>query len=345
VHGDNLVIIFDTFNAYFDRSYSEKDDETTVAGFVSSVQQWGQWEAEWKLALAEFEVPYFHMKEFNAKQDAFKAPKWKSNAYRAMFMSKLIAITNQWAIAGISSTCEQKVFDAVNKVWELDRRFNPYAFCGRDCAIRVKKLVRQQIGSDAPIAYIFDRGDEGRGMLMKEMERSDLPSPIFKRSRPDPKNKQLDTDDPPVVQLQACDLLAWELMRRQQDARRGAQRHTFRKSVLALSQINNRHWFGSDINDVTNLCIAARIAKRAPDPSVAAHLYWVTPCTKNGCQAIHVLKHIGLDDGRDTWPGSGTPKWAKYTCSDCGSSVEQPWNNFEIHKLNAAPGPDFVDAW
>jgi hypothetical protein len=340
------VIVFDTFSAYFDRSYGAKDDETTVAGFVSSVQQWGQWETEWRLTLAEFDVPHFHMKEFTSKRKAFSAPKWESEAYRSQFISKLITITNNWAIAAISSTCSQSAFDQVNKIWELDRRFNPYVVCGRDCAVRVKKLIRQQIGSESLIAYIFDRGDEGKGKLMKEMERSTLPNPIFKRSRPDSQNPQLEIDDPPAIELQACDLLAWELMRGQQDVRRGKRGPNLRKSVLALANINNRYWFGTSVKDLTDLCIAARIAKRAPDHESPSHLYWVTPCTRKGCQIFKVLKYIGHDDGKDTYaPGSATPVGVKYICEDCGASVEQPYNNFEIHKLNVAPGPDFVESW
>jgi hypothetical protein len=267
-HEQNLMIVLDGYTACFDRSYNDRDEETVVAGFVSSVQQWSMWEAEWRLTLAQFNVPYFHMKEFVSKRGAYRDARWKSEPYRARFMAKLIAITNQWAIAGIASACKQSIFDHVNQLYELDSRFNPFAFCGRDCAVRTRRMIREEIKSDSPIAFIFDHGDEGKGLLMKEMERSLLPSPIFKRSRTDPKNSQLDIDDPPIIQLQACDLLAWEIMRGEHDARRGVSSSKFRKSVLALSTINNRRWFGSDIRDLTNLCISGGIAQREPPRSV-----------------------------------------------------------------------------
>jgi hypothetical protein len=66
------VLVSSDYSAYFDATYSrEADPQTLVAGIVSSAEQWAQWEIEWRLTLAKFNVPYFHMREFNSFKKAF----------------------------------------------------------------------------------------------------------------------------------------------------------------------------------------------------------------------------------------------------------------------------------
>jgi hypothetical protein len=122
--------------------------------------------------------------------------------------------------------------------YELDQRFNTFAICARDCAAQVRNYIRKEVKSDLPIAYIFDQGDEGKGLLINEMQASNLPRPAFKRRRPDP---DLDPDDPYHVQWQACDFAAWELRRGKEDLEDGKIPRELRKSLLAL-KTKKRIW-------------------------------------------------------------------------------------------------------
>src|SRR5262249_21960863 len=142
-------------------------------------------------------------------------------------------------------------------IYELDARFNLYALCGRDCAAQCRKYVRS-IPSDLPIAFIFDRGDADAGLLTNEMLSSALPAPVFKHSRPDPK---LDKDDPYHVQLQACDLAAWELRRGESDFESGKTAQELRKSLLALNH-KNKIWKQTLEPDLQGLIQVAGIKKR-----------------------------------------------------------------------------------
>jgi hypothetical protein len=196
------------------------------------------------------------MRKFTSHRFPFDAPKWQSESYRAQFLARLIATLHSWTVAGVGCGLRQSAFDTVNQNFRLDERFNCFAVCGRDCAVRVRRFIREQYKSDAPIAYIFDRGDEGRGMLAKEMEASGLPTPIFKRSRPE---ANLDKDDPPMVQLQACDLAAWELRRGKSDQLLGKET---RKSLHSLAEMKHRMWRGYEIEDLIDLCHSADIKGR-----------------------------------------------------------------------------------
>jgi hypothetical protein len=118
------------YTAYFDAS-REGQKEIMVAGYVSSVEEWAQFEMGWKLTLAKFDVPYFHMREFVSCQGAFKHQKWKSESYRARFMSDLVQIIKGWTVANVACRMEQKLFDDYNEIYELDKRFNTYSLCAR----------------------------------------------------------------------------------------------------------------------------------------------------------------------------------------------------------------------
>jgi len=52
------------FTVYFDESGSPDDTAAlVVAGFLASVEQWIEFERNWKQALAAFAVSRLHMKE------------------------------------------------------------------------------------------------------------------------------------------------------------------------------------------------------------------------------------------------------------------------------------------
>jgi hypothetical protein len=255
-NGKNMIVALGGYAAYFDAS-REGSKEIMVAGYVSTLEEWAQFEAGWKLTLAKFDFPYFHTKEFAVHQGAFKHPKWQSESYRISFLSDLVRIIKGWTTANVACRMEQRVFDKYNAIYELDKRFNPYAICGRDCAAQVRKFIREECNPDLPIAYVFERGDEGRGFLMAEMEASGLPSPAFKRGRPNPKNPDLDKEDPFLVQLQACDFAAWELRRRLKDTRLGKGGTELRKSLRHLAGM--RHiWKETKESDLKGLIQSGR---------------------------------------------------------------------------------------
>jgi hypothetical protein len=255
----NVVIALKGYTAYFDASVDAErripDISTVVAGFISSVELWERWEADWRIALAELDVPYFHMKEFTACKKAYKDAKWRSERYRARFLSTLVEITNSLTLLSIATSTRRSLFDYQNLFFRFDERFNPYVLSGVKCALEAQDFVRRTLKSDLPIAYIFDRGDEGWPMLVKEMENSGLPSPSRKHSRPDPK-----IDDPPAIQLQACDLLAWELRRGKLDGLKAKKR---RRSLQALIQFPSRKkWFEIHNDALVELIKIAKIPIR-----------------------------------------------------------------------------------
>lgn len=253
-----MAIALTGYSAYFDRSADSQvaNEKTVVAGYISSIEQWAQWEVNWKLVLASFDVPYFHMRNFVACREPFDHPKWKSEAHRAQFLSRLIEVTSEWAVASIAVLINQSTYDFANRFYQLDKHFNPYAICGKDCAIKSRNLIWNELTSKLPISYCFERGDPKPGKLTDIMQRATLPSPIFKRARPDPK---LDRDDPPALQLQACDLVAWEVRRADHDFKLSKR---LRQSLHAIAAIRNRRWGQCNEQGLNDLIRSAAIPLR-----------------------------------------------------------------------------------
>jgi hypothetical protein len=267
-NGKNMVVALSGYSAYFDASKNKDNTEMLVAGYVSTLEEWAQFEIAWKLTLAKYNVPFFKMSEFIGRKKEYAHPKWQVESYRAQFLSDLAQIIRGWTVASVCCGMKQSLFDQYNAIYELDKRFNTFAICGRDCAAHVRKYIRD-IPSDLPIAYIFDQGDEGKGFLMNEMQASKLPLPIFKRSRPDP---ALDKDDPYAIPLQASDLAAWEIRRGEQDLEDGKTPSELRKSLVAL-KTKVRIWKETKEPDLQGLIQVAGIKKRqestASDPNSA----------------------------------------------------------------------------
>ncbi len=252
----NMFAMLKGYTAYFDASGGTNLPETVVAGYVSTVEAWEAFEVDWKIALARYNVPYFHMNEFAGCREAFKSPKWKSEFYRAEFLKVLASIIKSCAIMSLGCGVEHSVFNKMNESFRIGERFNPYALCGRDCAVKAKRIIRANYSDTAPIEYIFECGDEGRGFLMTEMERCGLPTPIFRLGKPSKKYP----DIPPTVQLQACDFVAWELRRVGDEQIRGSLKK-YRKSFQALKTIDN-HWGRYNPGSFREFCKIASIDRR-----------------------------------------------------------------------------------
>lgn len=256
------------YTAVFDRS-ADRDQflagGTVVAGFVSTIEQWAVWEEGWNKILRRFNVPYFHRKEFDPLKDgsrpkgAFAGDEWNNEAHRRDFVSSLIATVKNWAVATVGSYMSHQIYKEANTLCEVDSRFNPFAECGRHSALQVRNFVRDGLKSELPISYVFEKGDEGAGMLIDLMTECNMPAPVFKRPRLNNKRSELDRDDPPLIQLQSADLLAWEIRRWKIDY---ANKRRMRHSLKAFTDMKHIIWKEVDYKSMAGLIRSLGISRR-----------------------------------------------------------------------------------
>jgi hypothetical protein len=55
------------------------------------------------VVLREFDVPYFHMREFGSSKKAFAGDKWRDEYLRRYFVSALVATIKKWALLAVGS--------------------------------------------------------------------------------------------------------------------------------------------------------------------------------------------------------------------------------------------------
>jgi len=81
-----------THKAYVDDSGSAEDPShsaCSIAGFVGTADQWAEFEREWAIQLANFFIPYLHMREFAHHLPAFDQLKddERKDALRALIQT------------------------------------------------------------------------------------------------------------------------------------------------------------------------------------------------------------------------------------------------------------------
>jgi hypothetical protein len=116
------VFVMLAYASYWDASYDPKAKITVVAGAAGPVWVWEKCEIDWRLALAKFDVPYLHMKEFIYFVGPYSTPAWKSEGRRAEFLALMAKIVGTATMVGISRLVSQSTFDKANEKYELDRK-------------------------------------------------------------------------------------------------------------------------------------------------------------------------------------------------------------------------------
>lgn len=166
---------------YFDASGTQQQSDTLfVGGLVSTVDQWLRFEDEWSECLAEFGVPYLHMKEFAHFRGPFED--WRMQEQkRRNFLDKLSGIIARRTFKSFCRGLHVRDYEAINQSYRLGEVLgSPYALCGFACFSSVK-LWHDARHKDEPILYVFEDGDAGRGDLAQMMNSYNGVNPIFRK--------------------------------------------------------------------------------------------------------------------------------------------------------------------
>ncbi|HEY4356261.1 MAG TPA: DUF3800 domain-containing protein [Acidobacteriaceae bacterium] len=189
------------YRGYFDESYSDKSPVFVVAGFVATVANWIEFEAEWKAVLAEFGISAYHARYFCHRQGEFIG--WDEDQ-RQRLMSKLLAIIGRYAQLGFASVVHQHEFKKI-----IMKKHNMGSVYNMACAgayLEVGEWAKRS-GQTKPIWYYFDEG---------HTHAKEAYSTYFDMKK-DPNLAGLCmgsitfTDDIICVPLQAADLAAYEI--------------------------------------------------------------------------------------------------------------------------------------
>jgi hypothetical protein len=185
------------FTVYCDASgHPDNTKVLAVAGFVASVDQWLEFERNWKDTLNKFGVTSLHMKNFAHSSGEFSD--WKGNeAKRRDFLRQLIANIAVRVRHSFSSAVLLDDWREVNEHYYLEELIKPFALCGRTLVHKVGEWANKWNIEEKQIKYVFEDGDCDKGDFMHRMKQDKKSAPIF-----------LNKDE--ACAFQAADLLAFE---------------------------------------------------------------------------------------------------------------------------------------
>lgn len=208
----DLGTLLSMFTLFCDDSGTHAKSEVAVAGcYVSTVEQWTECKRNWEEVNQRENFGVFHMADFVAKQEQFKAPEWQDQTKRDRTVQARINLIRTRAQFGFAAVVDKAAYDDVIVNGHHQHRFgdNHYAYCIRICTAMVNRW-RETTHCEQPIQWVFDRLSKGKGdidaifnILVSGGDDAMKRYGIYK----DCWSFQ---DKSQVTQLQAADIWAWE---------------------------------------------------------------------------------------------------------------------------------------
>lgn len=255
--------VFALLSSYFDASGGKDQGFIVVAGYVARLSRWEMFARDWRFMLGQYNVPYFHMKDFAHGKEPFDNPEWKKEPRRENFLRDLVSVIATYTDFSVACLIRYEDFFEVDKHYHLRDAYPlPYVLAARDCIAIVNKQLKKKGISD-PVKYVFERGDRGAGALVDLAIAQNLNVPTFEPSRDHGNEKG-------VVQLQAADFASYELHKGMKATVGNMALAKYRRSLLALASLKTC-WGKYDKVKLIELCERARIPPRTPGSKVRVH--------------------------------------------------------------------------
>jgi hypothetical protein len=149
---------------FFDDAGGPDHGFTVVSGWVSTIARWEQFDADWRLLLARYNLPYFSMKECAQFKKGFQG--WENRlGTRDKFLRAAAGIIKSYVLYGFGSIILHKEFEDVNRRYTLKEYVgSPYALAGRTCVAHTMEWASKSGYKGWQIAYIFDKGTAKWGL-------------------------------------------------------------------------------------------------------------------------------------------------------------------------------------
>ncbi len=244
------------FTAVFDGSGSPNDTVAlVVAGYVAKVEQWIEFERNWKECLNDFKVSSLHMKEFAHSRGEFES--WRGDEKkRRAFLSRLISIIRTRVQHTFASAVLMADYRELDKDYCLNEFAKPSAMAGGTCLSRLAQWSAKWMTSEDLLQIVFEDGDQDKGDLMRIARQHFKLAPSFL-----PKSRS--------VIFQAADLVAYEHLRANVEiAKVGAGVMGFEDFRYPLRQLSGipgaftADWGVRNREDILNTLIQAKVGKR-----------------------------------------------------------------------------------
>lgn len=230
------------FTVYFDESGTHSESKAVVvAGYIATVEQWDEFEREWRAMLDAEHLTMFHRKDLENFRGEFQEKYGWDPTRRERVVKLAQGIIKRRVNVGFCSAVLKRDYDEI-VTGEMRKYYGRhyYTFCINDALRLVSNWIRKFSRTD-PIHYVFEAGAEGRGEVdarFEEINSDEKLRDLYKLA------SWTFADKRNLVQLQAADVIAYETFK-QMDNRivEGAKRKV-RKSLedLLKSTHMSNYW-------------------------------------------------------------------------------------------------------
>lgn len=192
-------------NAYLDETGHSRDEAQKfvgMAGLVAPVMNWEFFDPAWRAALKSFSIQHFHMREFAFSKGPFKG--WQENQRQELF-GTLLRVINESGAMPIGSILRLDVF---RSLLEECRTYvpDPYYICMVSCLSLIEGFA---VHTDADtVAIVLSEQVEFKRNALRLFDQIRRDFQIPQRALPPAFRDMRD-----VVQLQAADLVAYEMQK------------------------------------------------------------------------------------------------------------------------------------
>jgi hypothetical protein len=219
-----VIKIFYPYNAFIDESIQTRHGSTMVAvtAYVATFERWLKLEEEWRAILRRFRVPldgkrdhrepFFHMTDFIARKKQFQND-W-SDEKRDRFIELLTTTASEHTILGagcgvLVDEYERAMPDDIRSRWR-----DPYFFCVWAVLSILMGVERHyRVTLPKPIWCLFDRKQKAQkfaGEIFYTLKRLKDKNAVLR--------EMAFGSMPETPQLQAADLLVYEVCRHRLEA-------------------------------------------------------------------------------------------------------------------------------
>jgi len=223
------------YNAFMDAAGKPEhgpEEWCVVAGFISTVERWADFELCWNMLLQKHEIPYLQMSALHARKKPYTDSKWEDADYMASFLAEAGEMVRGHVLTWGADVVKNEDFaKACISRPGLPKFINAYGLCGTAVALRLQMgwiLYHFRQMERASVEHFFEEGDSGVDGIGRAFRRAGMSQPIVRPGKPR-------KDAPGIryyVQFQAADWLAFET--RKMAKKYWPNKPQIRKSLQAL---------------------------------------------------------------------------------------------------------------
>lgn len=273
--------------AYMDETGHSKDERQRfngMGGLFGPTEKWIEFETKWKAVLAhkEFRLPYFHMKEFEARHpktgERVGFYKGRDEHKRRRLFSKLMRLIQNTHSMPVGAVVNMDDYREACPAWEefID---DPYLFTYQSVIAHTTTFIEvRRLPPDVKVAFIFSNQMEFRHRALKLYEIIFGGGRFTKRSAYEPDFRDMRT----IVPLQAADIVAYE-MYKEFDRRLYRPTDPVRWGYVEIEKMSRLHQFAYTGRFYTRQDLLDHAAEARAEAARLA--YWEKQRTKKATES------------------------------------------------------------